>query len=59
MRRAAAVKNYLMENFNLSDFELVIVGYGEDQPKLRDQPYDADNRRVQVINMGETVAAND
>ena len=59
MRRAAAAKNYLMENFNLSDFELVIVGYGEDQLKLRDQPYDADNRRVQVINLGETVAAND
>jgi len=58
-RRAAAVKNYLMENFNLSDFELVPVGYGEDQLKLQDQPYAAHNRRVQVVNMGETEAAND
>lgn len=58
-RRAAAVKNYLMENFNLSDFELVPIGYGEDQLKLQDQPYAAHNRRVQVVNMGETEAAND
>jgi outer membrane protein OmpA-like peptidoglycan-associated protein len=58
-RRAAAVKKYLTKNFDLSDFELVIAGYGEEQLKVQDQPYAAANRRVQVVNMGETVAASD
>jgi outer membrane protein OmpA-like peptidoglycan-associated protein len=52
-RRALAVKNYLMENFNVSDFELVSIGYGEDQLKVPDQPNAALNRRVQVINVGD------
>lgn len=52
-RRALAVKNYLMENFNVSDFELVSIGYGEDQLKVPDQPNAALNRRVQVINVAD------
>jgi outer membrane protein OmpA-like peptidoglycan-associated protein len=52
-RRALAVRNYLMENFNVSDFELVSIGYGEDQLKVPDQPNAALNRRVQVINVGD------
>lgn len=52
-RRALAVKNYLMEKFNVSDFELVSIGYGEDQLKVPDQPNAALNRRVQVINVAD------
>jgi outer membrane protein OmpA-like peptidoglycan-associated protein len=52
-RRAIAVKNYLIQNFGLSESELVAMGFGEDQLKIPNDPAAAQNRRVQVINVGE------
>lgn len=52
-RRAEAVKKYLSENFSVPDFELFATGFGKDQPKNASDPFAAQNRRVQVINVGE------
>lgn len=54
-RRALAVKTYLMKNYDVPDFELFAIGYGEDQLKRPDDPYAPQNRRVQVVNMGASV----
>jgi outer membrane protein OmpA-like peptidoglycan-associated protein len=50
-RRADAVKHYLMEKYKIDSGSLVTVGYGKTQLKEPDNPYAADNRRVQIINM--------
>ena len=50
-RRAEAIKTYLMQKFNLQAENLMTVGYGKEQLKVKDNPLAADNRRVQVVNM--------
>ena len=50
-RRARAVKRFLTDRFNLSDDNLVATGYGKSKLKNTDDPYAAENRRVQVVNM--------
>jgi len=57
-RRAMAVKSYLADHYDVPEFELVPIGYGEDKLKFPQEPYDSRNRRVQVVNMGESAAAN-
>ena len=52
-RRAAAVKHYLIQNFGVSDQELVATGFGQDQLKFPNDPTAAQNRRVQVINVSQ------
>jgi outer membrane protein OmpA-like peptidoglycan-associated protein len=52
-RRAAAVKKYLMENYGVSDVSLVATGFGKEQLKVPKDPLAAQNRRVQVVNVGE------
>lgn len=53
-RRAQAVKRFLTDRFNLSDDTLVATGYGKSKLKNTDDPYAAENRRVQVVNMQAT-----
>jgi outer membrane protein OmpA-like peptidoglycan-associated protein len=50
-RRAASVKRFLQRNFDIPDNALVTAGYGEEQLKNTADPYAAENRRVQVVNL--------
>jgi outer membrane protein OmpA-like peptidoglycan-associated protein len=46
-RRAASVKKYLVEKFNIANNRLIDDGFGEEQPLTGIDPYDGQNRRVQ------------
>lgn len=46
-RRAAAVKNYLAANYQISSNRLFVSGKGESSPLEGKNPFDATNRRVQ------------
>jgi outer membrane protein OmpA-like peptidoglycan-associated protein len=50
-RRAASIKTYLVENFGLSASNLRTVGYGKSRLKNAGDPFAAENRRVEVVNM--------
>jgi outer membrane protein OmpA-like peptidoglycan-associated protein len=50
-RRAEAVKRFLIEKFRLDAENLVVVGFGKEQLKIKNQPFADANRRVQVVNM--------
>lgn len=56
-RRAQAVKQFLIDKFNLPDDSVVATGYGKSRLKNTDDPYAAENRRVQVVNMGSQPTA--
>ena len=49
-RRAASIKQYLVDNFHLSAGNLRTVGYGKTRPKNKMDPNAPENRRVEVIN---------
>ncbi|MFD2184274.1 OmpA family protein [Rhodoplanes azumiensis] len=50
-RRAAAVKKFLQEKFQIADESLVTAGYGKEQLKKPGEPFAAENRRVQIVNL--------
>jgi outer membrane protein OmpA-like peptidoglycan-associated protein len=50
-RRATAVKRYLTEKFHIPAANLVSAGYGKEGYKNPKDPFAAENRRVEVINM--------
>ena len=50
LRRAMTVKHYLSAQMGIADERLEAIGMGEDKPKT-DDPYDAENRRVDVVNV--------
>jgi len=50
-RRAEAVKKYLVGKLKLSADDMSTVGYGKKHLKNTDDPFAAENRRVQIINM--------
>lgn len=50
-RRAEAVKHYLVKYYNIPGSDLVVVGYGSTKLKTHMNPFDAQNNRVQIINM--------
>jgi outer membrane protein OmpA-like peptidoglycan-associated protein len=52
-RRAEAVKRYLAEKYQIEAANLVTVGYGKARLKDAANPFAAENRRVQVVNMAE------
>ena len=52
-RRAAAVRRLLIERNQLSESRLLAVGYGEEQLKNSSLPGADENRRVQIVNLGE------
>ena len=52
-RRADAVKQFLAEKYGVDAANLVTVGYGKGHLKNQFDPFSADNRRVQVINMSD------
>jgi outer membrane protein OmpA-like peptidoglycan-associated protein len=52
-RRAQSVRAALVKEFNLSNDQLIAVGYGTEQLKNPKDPYGAENRRVQIVNVGQ------
>jgi outer membrane protein OmpA-like peptidoglycan-associated protein len=56
-RRAAAVKQFLIEKFNLPDDSLVAAGYGEEKLKNKSDPFASENRRVQIANFDQKATA--
>ena len=54
--RAATVKNFLIQNFKIDAQKLIVVGYGQEMPKNRQNPFADENRRVQVLNLGQNTA---
>jgi outer membrane protein OmpA-like peptidoglycan-associated protein len=53
-RRAAAVRNYLVFQYDLEADRIETMGYGKSQLVDPSRPEDGINRRVQVINIGST-----
>lgn len=56
-RRAASVKRFLRDRFDLPEDALVTAGYGEEELKNKDDPYAAENRRVQIVNLDQQETA--
>ena len=56
-RRARAVKRYLVETAGIDRARLVEVGLGEDYPLPGRQPIDDRNRRVEIVNLGDSLVA--
>jgi outer membrane protein OmpA-like peptidoglycan-associated protein len=53
-RRAQSIKTYLVDNFGLTASNLRAVGYGKSRLKNTSDPFAAENRRVEVVNMVST-----
>ena len=56
-RRAAAVKRFLKEKFDIPDDTLVTAGYGKEQLKNTTDPFGGENRRVQIVNLEQKTTA--
>jgi outer membrane protein OmpA-like peptidoglycan-associated protein len=52
-RRADAVKQFLKDKYGIDASNLVTVGYGKTQLKNASDPFSAENRRVQLVNMAD------
>ena len=52
-RRADAVKRFLLEKFGIDGSRLIAVGYGKTRLKNPSDPFAAENRRVQVVNLAD------
>jgi outer membrane protein OmpA-like peptidoglycan-associated protein len=50
-RRAEAIKRYLVDHFRMPSQNLVTAGYGKRKLKNPADPFGAENRRVQVVNL--------
>jgi outer membrane protein OmpA-like peptidoglycan-associated protein len=56
-RRAAMIKQYLVDNFHLSAANLRTVGYGKTRPKNQSDSTAPENRRVEVVNLAPQAQA--
>lgn len=50
-RRSEAVKQYLVKTYKIDPAKLITVGFGKTQLKNATDPFSADNRRVQTVNV--------
>jgi outer membrane protein OmpA-like peptidoglycan-associated protein len=57
-RRAEAVKQFLVAKYRIPATNLVTAGYGEKTLKNTADPYAAENRRVEIVNMAEPEQAS-
>lgn len=57
-RRAMAVKAYLTETMKVSPENLTTAGYGKRDLKNTENPFAAENRRVELVNMNATAQAS-
>ncbi len=55
-RRAAAVKQILVEKYGVSADNLMTVGYGKTHLKTATDPYAAENRRAAIVNLASDAA---
>ncbi len=55
-RRADTVKRILVEKYRIPANTLVTAGYGKSKLKNQSDPFAAENRRVQIVNMADKVA---
>jgi outer membrane protein OmpA-like peptidoglycan-associated protein len=55
-RRAEAVKQFLVAEYNIPAKDLVPVGYGKSKLKNPSDPFGAENRRVRIVNVAANVA---
>jgi outer membrane protein OmpA-like peptidoglycan-associated protein len=53
-KRVDAVRRYLVDRFKLPTKDLVAVGYGKTRLKNESDPFGAENRRVQIVNMDDS-----
>jgi outer membrane protein OmpA-like peptidoglycan-associated protein len=53
-RRAEAVRAHLITTFGLDGSRLVARGMGAGELKFPDRPFDAENRRVQIVNLSKS-----
>jgi outer membrane protein OmpA-like peptidoglycan-associated protein len=57
-RRAEAAKKYLVDKFKVSADNLPTAGYGKRQLLNKADPFAAENRRVQIVNLSAPKQAN-
>ncbi len=57
-RRSEAVKDYLVNKFKIPADNLITAGYGKRDLKNKADPFAAENRRVEIVNMSATMQAN-
>jgi outer membrane protein OmpA-like peptidoglycan-associated protein len=57
-RRAEAVKAYLVQKLHVSAENLTTAGYGKRDLKNKADPYAAENRRVEIVNMSAKATAS-
>ena len=50
------MKRFLKEQFDIPDDTLVTAGYGKQQLKSSSDPFSAENRRVQIVNLEQKTA---
>jgi outer membrane protein OmpA-like peptidoglycan-associated protein len=52
-KRVDTVRRYLVDRYKLPPRNLVAVGYGKTRLKNESDPFGAENRRVQIVNMDD------
>jgi outer membrane protein OmpA-like peptidoglycan-associated protein len=52
-RRAETVKRFLMDKYHIPAANLVSAGYGKKGLKNTADPFAAENRRVEIVNVAE------
>jgi outer membrane protein OmpA-like peptidoglycan-associated protein len=57
-RRAETVKRFLVANYHIPAANLVSAGYGKKGMKNTNDPFAAENRRVEIVNMAEREEAS-
>jgi outer membrane protein OmpA-like peptidoglycan-associated protein len=57
-RRAEAVKTYLVQKLKVSADNLTTAGYGKRDLKNKDDPFAAETRRVELVNMSAKATAS-
>ncbi|MFZ0425272.1 MAG: OmpA family protein [Xanthobacteraceae bacterium] len=57
-RRAEAVKAYLVQKLQVSADNLTTAGYGKRDLKNKAEPFAAENRRVEIVNMSAKATAS-
>ena len=49
--RARSVRTFLVKSFNIDPYQLIAIGFGEEQLKVPSYPEAVENRRVQIVNV--------
>jgi outer membrane protein OmpA-like peptidoglycan-associated protein len=57
-RRADTTKRFLVEHYSIPAANLIAVGFGKTKLKNKDDPFGAENRRVRVVNVANSMANN-